>query len=83
MDLNTIQIVSGIIISVFGIIIVPIFRWIYMNIRSIDQQLSSKITEDKAREILLDKIDPIYDELKDIKDRLNQIIVTLINVKHQ
>lgn len=75
---NYVQILNYIIIPALSLIVVPVVRGLFVRINNLEQQMTTKITEDKALQLLSYHIVPLKEDLSEIKIQLNQIMDTLI-----
>lgn len=76
---NFIQIVNYIIIPILSLVVIPIVRGLFMRINSLEQQMTTKITEDKAVQLVSYHIIPFKEDLSEIKAQLSLIMNKLIN----
>lgn len=79
MELTLWTFIVYIIIPVISIMVIPFFRNIFMRIRELETQIQHKVTDTEVRQLLEDKIDPVKQDLQEIKAQLNQIINRLID----
>ncbi len=55
-----------------------IMKSIHMRLDEIEKVLPSKLNRGDVRQIVSDKIDPIHEDLKDLKDQVDKVIDLLI-----
>jgi hypothetical protein len=48
------------------------------RIKELEDQMTNKLSEAAVRQIVADKVDPLKEDLKEIKDSLNQIFHLLL-----
>lgn len=77
--MDVFQIVSCIIIPIICAAVFPAIKGIYVRISTLETQLLTKVNDKQVRQLLEDKIDPIHQDLKEIKDQLSNIINRLID----
>lgn len=67
------------------IVIIPIglYNWrkLVSRVEKIENEMINKTTEDKVRLILNDKVTPIQDSLKEIKEKIDDLISYLLKDK--
>ena len=56
-----------------------IVRGIMQRLERLESGLTDKISEQEVRQILTDKLEPVTDDLKEIKDKVDKVIDHLIN----
>ncbi len=66
---------------VFTILILPIIRGLYVRLDTLEKQIQNKVSSSDVRQLLSDKLDPVHEDLSEIKQQLNQIINRLIDKK--
>jgi hypothetical protein len=76
---NYFQIINYIIIPILSLIVIPVIRGLFVRINNLEQQMNTKITEDKALQLLSYHIVPLKEDLSEIKAQLTQIMTKLIN----
>ena len=65
-------------------IIIGIGRWLMQSLLNrlnvLEHQIDTKIDEPKVRQLLTDKIDPIQEDIAELKVRLDKIIDLLLKI---
>lgn len=81
--MDILQIISYIILPAIGVIIVPYLRALDMRIRTLEDELSEKVTDQQVRQILNDKYEPLNDRLKSLDDKLDKIYDLMFKINHK
>lgn len=80
MDLSTI---TYIILSGMGAMGAFICKSIISRVENLEGHMLTKITEPEVRQILSDRLEPINDNIKDIKDKIDRMLDLYIELsKH-
>lgn len=82
MDLQLLHILLLVVLPVISGMVVYIMRNILTRIEELEHKSLEIVSETDVRQILADKLDPIHDDLKEIKDSLKQLYNLFYSGKH-
>lgn len=71
--METLITVASVVLPLFAGIIAYFVRNIMSRIEKLEQSLDTAVTEQQVRQILTDKIDPVKEDMSDIKDNIKKL----------
>lgn len=80
-DISTAQIFLYIIAPIVFGLVGYIMKTMINRLDTLEFRMQETITEPEVRIILDDKLDPIHEDLKEIKHSLNQLYEVMLNLK--
>lgn len=69
------------LIPLCSFILIPIIRVVYMKFVSIETELDQKISRDDAKQLVMDKLDPVKENLMELKEKIDKIFDKLLERK--
>ena len=77
-DLTTIGLA---VLTLIAAPLLYIWKGVMSRLESLEKQMSDKMSEDSVRTLVNDKIDPLKDDLKEIKTSIDKLINHIIELK--
>jgi len=78
MSWESIVVITATILSIITTPVVYIYKSIMQRIETLEKETNDKMTESEVRILLDDKLEPMKDDLHEIKTRLDSILDRLI-----
>lgn len=76
--MDVIQIITYIVIPTVSLLIIPVFRSIFMQISELRKDVLTKVNDQQVRQLIADKTDPIREDIQQLNSKLDNIIDLLL-----